>query len=104
MKGALHSWWSYADDRRVIALAKTSKSSKEAVRTSERIRKVARRLGHLIQMREQETTLQTRESRVSDRKFVADQVALISFRFGTKVAKLPPEELLASAANTTEWT
>ena len=41
--------WSYANDRRVIELAKASKSSEEAARmmnrTPERIRKVAMRLG-----------------------------------------------------------
>jgi hypothetical protein len=41
--------WSFADDRRVIALAKASKSLEEAARimkrTPERIRKVAIRLG-----------------------------------------------------------
>ena len=41
--------WSYADDRRVIELAKASKSLEEAARimkrTPERIRQVARRLG-----------------------------------------------------------
>ena len=41
--------WSFADDRRVIELAKTSKSLEEAARimkrTPERIRKVSMRLG-----------------------------------------------------------
>jgi G:T-mismatch repair DNA endonuclease (very short patch repair protein) len=41
--------WSYANDRRVIELAKASKSLEEAARmmnrTPERIRKVAMRLG-----------------------------------------------------------
>src|SRR6266540_2724659 len=41
--------WSFADDRRVIELAKASKSLKEAARimkrTPERIRKVSMRLG-----------------------------------------------------------
>ena len=42
-------YWSFADDRQVIELAKASKSLEEAARimkrTPERIRKVARRLG-----------------------------------------------------------
>jgi hypothetical protein len=41
--------WSYADDRRIIELAKASKSLEEAAwmmkRTPERIRQVSRRLG-----------------------------------------------------------
>jgi hypothetical protein len=44
--------WSYADDRRVIELAKSSKSLEEAARimkgTPERIRRVAMRLGVLF--------------------------------------------------------
>jgi hypothetical protein len=51
--------WSFADDRRVIELAKASKSLEEAARilkrTPERIRKVSMRLGVSFKAAEKNT-------------------------------------------------